>query len=83
MQRPIPGRNINMCKNVTIFRKISIEAWVEFATNFLAYNADDPEFQKNNAAPPEIIEMSDDKTHAVFFSRSRFGPMASDRESLV
>ena len=24
MQRPIPGRNINMCKNVIIFRKISI-----------------------------------------------------------
>jgi hypothetical protein len=27
--------------------------------------------------------MADDKCHAVFFSRSKFGPMASDRESLV
>ena len=27
--------------------------------------------------------MAEDKCHAVFFSRSKFGPMASDRESLV
>jgi hypothetical protein len=72
-----------MCKNVSVFRGISIEAWLEYSLNFLAYMGDDPQFQKNNAAPPEILEMSDDKKHALFFSRSKFGPMASDRESLV
>lgn len=44
---------------------------------------DDPNFTKNNAAPPVIVEESPDKKHAIFFSKSKFGPMASDRESLV
>ena len=30
-----------------------------------------------------VIEESADKTHAIYLSRSKFGPMASDRESLV
>ena len=42
MQRPIPGRNVNMCKNVSVFRGISIEAWLEYSLNFLAYMGDDP-----------------------------------------
>jgi len=81
--RPIPGRRVNMCKNVTIFRGISIKAWLEFSLNFLKYMEDDPQFQKNNAGPPVIVEETPDKRHAIYFSRSKFGPMASDRESLV
>jgi len=42
MQRPIQGRNVNMCKNTTVFRGISIEAWREYSLNFLKYMADDP-----------------------------------------
>jgi len=82
-QRPIPGRGIKMCKNETIMRNITIEAWYEFSTNFMKYMGDDPNFKRDNAAPPKPLEMSDDRRHAVFFSRSKFGPMASDRESLV
>ena len=83
MQRPIPGRNVNMCKNTTVFRGISIEAWREYSLNFLKYMADDPQFQKDNVGPPTIIEEAADKMHAIYLSRSKFGPMASDRESLV
>ena len=30
-----------------------------------------------------IIEEDADRKHAIYFSRSKFGPMATDRESLV
>jgi len=43
--RPIPGRRVNMVKNVSVFRGISLAAWHEFSINFLKYNMDDPEFQ--------------------------------------
>jgi len=44
---------------------------------------DDPQFTKNNAEPPIIVEEDADKKHAIYYSKSKFGPMASDRESLV
>lgn len=58
LQRPIPGRNVNMCKNDSVFRGVSIEAWREYSLNFLKYMEDDPEFKKNNSGgkPPQIIE---------------------------
>jgi hypothetical protein len=80
--RPIPGRRVNMCKNVSIFRGISIKTWLEFSLNFLKYMDDDKEFKQQNSAV-NIIEESPDRTHAIYLSRSKFGPMASDRESLV
>lgn len=30
-----------------------------------------------------MVEQTEDKRHAIYFSTSKFGPMASDRESLV
>lgn len=81
-QRPIPGRGIKMCRNDTIMRGITIGAWFEFSKNFLSYNKDDPEFSKNTVFNNEI-QMSDDRMHGVLHSRSKFGPMASDRESLI
>ena len=39
--RPIPGRRVNMCKNVSVFRGIKIETWLEFSLNFLKYMDDD------------------------------------------
>jgi hypothetical protein len=80
--RPIPGRRVNMCKNVSVFRGIKIATWLEFSLNFLKYMDDDKEFKQQNSAV-NIIEESADKTHAIYLSRSKFGPMASDRESLV
>ena len=80
--RPIQGRRVNMCKNVSVFRGVSIKAWLEFSLNFLKYMGDDPEFKQQNQAV-NVIEESPDKMHAIYLSRSKFGPMASDRESLV
>ena len=80
--RPIKGRRVNMCKNVSVFRGIKIKTWLEFSLNFQKYMDDDQEFKQQNSAV-NIIEESPDKTHAIYLSRSKFGPMASDRESLV
>lgn len=41
-QRPIKGRGIKMCKNITVMRGLTIGAWLEFSTNFLKYMGDDP-----------------------------------------
>ena len=41
-QGPVPGRSVNMFKNVTVFRKVTIGAWLEFSTNFLKYMENDP-----------------------------------------
>lgn len=86
--RPIPGRRTNMCKNVSVFRGVSLRAWFELAVNFIDYMQDDPEFNKNrraNQKKPDFdyIEMSANKKHSILKSTSQFGPMASDRESLV
>ena len=81
-QRPIPGRGIKMCKNDTVMRGITIGAWLEFSKNFLKYMKDDPEFSKSSVFNNEI-KMSDDRMHGVLYSKSKFGPMASDRESLI
>ena len=83
MQRPVEGRNVNLFKNSTVFRKVTIGAWLEFSTNFNEYMKDDPQFAKQNANPPTIVEKSEDKKHAIYFNKAKFGPMASDREILV
>ena len=82
-QRPVPGRNVNLFKNETVFRNITIKAWLQFSLNFLEYMKDDPNFAKQNSEPPVIVEEDKDKKHAIFYSNSSFGPMASPRESLV
>lgn len=81
-QRPIPGRGIKMCRNDTVMRGITIGAWLEFSKNFLKYMKDDPEFSKSTVFNNEIV-MSEDRMHGVLYSKSKFGPMASDRESLI
>lgn len=86
--RPIPGRRVNMVKNESIFRGVSLRAWFELAVNFIDYMKDDPEFNKDrraNQKKPDFkyIEMSANKKHSILMSRSQFGPMASDREALV
>lgn len=86
--RPIVGRRVNMCKNVSIFRGVTLRAWFELAVNFIDYMQDDPEFNKNrraNQKKPDFdyLEMSANKKHSILKSVSQFGPMASDRESLV
>ena len=74
--RPIPGRRVNMCKNVTTYKGITLEAWFEYSVNFMTYLMDDPEFQKNanKGKRPDIkvIEENADKTHTIVFSRSGF-----------
>ena len=41
-QRPIPGRSIKMCRNDTVQRGVSIDAWKEFSLNFMKYSMNDP-----------------------------------------
>jgi hypothetical protein len=48
--RPIVGRRVNMCKNVSVFRGVSLRAWFELAVNFIDYMQDDQEFNKNRRA---------------------------------
>jgi len=86
--RPIPGRRVNMVKNESVFRGVSLRAWFELAVNFIDYMQDDPEFNKNrrkNQKKPDFnyIMMSENKKHSILKSVSQFGPMASDREALV
>ena len=45
--RPIPGRRVNMVKNESVFRGVTLRAWFELAVNFIDYMQDDPEFNKN------------------------------------
>jgi len=35
--RPIAGRRVNMCKNVSVFRGVTLRAWFELAVNFIDY----------------------------------------------
>ena len=48
--RPIKGRRVNMCKNVSVFRGVTLRTWFELASNFIDYMQDDPEFNKNRRA---------------------------------
>ena len=47
--RKIPGRRVNMCKNVSVFRGVTIKAWLEFSLNFMKYMDDDAEFKQDNS----------------------------------
>ena len=80
-QRPVPGRNVNMFKNATIFRGISIGAWLEFSINFMEYMKDDPQFSKNK--PADIVEQDADKKHTIYHNLTPMGALASLREILV
>jgi hypothetical protein len=73
--RPIPGKRVNMCKNISFFKGVSLRAWFELAANFISYMADDPEFNKNQSKQKkkpdfEYIEMSANLKHSILKSKS-------------